>query len=39
MPVDPLVTTQWLQDHLGDPSIRVLDIRGYVTTRPVEPRR
>jgi thiosulfate/3-mercaptopyruvate sulfurtransferase len=37
MPVDPLVSTDWLQDHLGDPSIRVLDIRGYVATRPVGP--
>jgi thiosulfate/3-mercaptopyruvate sulfurtransferase len=37
MPVDPLVSTEWLQDHLGDPSIRVLDIRGYVATRPVGP--
>src|SRR4051812_1645926 len=37
MPVDPLVSTDWLQDHLGDPSIRVLDIRGYVASRPVGP--
>ncbi len=37
MPVDPLVTTDWLQEHLGDPGIRVVDIRGYVTTRPVGP--
>ena len=38
MPHDPLVTTEWLQAHLGDPDLRVVDIRGYVTTRPVEPR-
>jgi thiosulfate/3-mercaptopyruvate sulfurtransferase len=37
MPVDPLVSAGWLQDHLGDPSIRILDIRGYVATRPVGP--
>jgi thiosulfate/3-mercaptopyruvate sulfurtransferase len=35
---DPLVTTDWLQAHLDDPDVRVVDIRGYVTTRPVEPR-
>ncbi len=32
---DPLVTTNWLSDHLQDPDVRVVDIRGYVTTRPV----
>ncbi|WP_435006226.1 sulfurtransferase [Tundrisphaera lichenicola] len=37
MPIDPLVTTEWLQEHLGDPSVRVVDIRGYVATRPVAP--
>jgi len=35
--VDPLVSTDWLQEHLGDPRVRVLDIRGYVATRPVAP--
>ena len=34
---DPLVSTDWLQDHLDDPDLRVVDIRGYVTTRPLEP--
>jgi thiosulfate/3-mercaptopyruvate sulfurtransferase len=34
---DPLVTTDWLQEHLRDPGLRVVDMRGYVTTRPVEP--
>ena len=37
MPVDPLVSADWLQDHLGDPKIRIVDIRGYVATRPVAP--
>ena len=27
---DPLVETGWLQDHLEDPNLRVVDIRGYV---------
>jgi len=27
---DPLVDTEWLQDHLEDPDVRVVDIRGYV---------
>ena len=27
---DPLVTTEWLADHLGDDGVRVADIRGYV---------
>src|SRR5687768_15298517 len=27
---DPLVTTEWLHDHLSDPQIRVIDIRGHV---------
>ena len=27
---DPLVETGWLQDHLEDPDLRVVDIRGYV---------
>ena len=34
---DPLVRTDWLQDHLEQPDLRVVDIRGYVTTRPLEP--
>jgi thiosulfate/3-mercaptopyruvate sulfurtransferase len=38
MPHDPLVTTEWLQAHLNDRGLRVVDIRGYVTTRLVEPR-
>lgn len=27
---DTLVSTNWLADHLGDPAVRVVDIRGYV---------
>ena len=37
MPVDPLATTAWLAAHLHDPDIRVLDIRGSVSTRLAEP--
>jgi thiosulfate/3-mercaptopyruvate sulfurtransferase len=37
MTPEPLVTTRWLRDHLGDPAIRVVDIRGYVKTRPIAP--
>jgi thiosulfate/3-mercaptopyruvate sulfurtransferase len=32
-----IVTTDWLAQHLADPDIRVVDIRGYVVTRPVSP--
>jgi thiosulfate/3-mercaptopyruvate sulfurtransferase len=28
--LDPLVTTEWLADHLEDENVRVVDIRGYV---------
>src|SRR4051812_20176447 len=31
--MEPLVTTEWLEAHLHDPDLRVVDIRGYVTTR------
>ncbi len=31
---DFFVTTEWLQDHLNDPAIRIVDIRGMI--RPVE---
>jgi thiosulfate/3-mercaptopyruvate sulfurtransferase len=27
---DPLATTDWLAEHLNDPEVRVVDIRGYV---------
>lgn len=37
MPDDRLVSTDWLAAHLHDPDVRVVDMRGYVTTRPLEP--
>jgi thiosulfate/3-mercaptopyruvate sulfurtransferase len=27
---DPLLTADWLEEHLDDPDIRIVDIRGYV---------
>ncbi len=30
LPEDPLVSTDWLAEHLDDPDLRVVDIRGYV---------
>ncbi|MFO0950878.1 MAG: sulfurtransferase [Isosphaeraceae bacterium] len=33
----PLVNTEWLEARLGDPRVRVVDIRGYVVTRPTGP--
>lgn len=29
---DTLVSSDWLEEHLGDPQVRVVDIRGYVDT-------
>jgi thiosulfate/3-mercaptopyruvate sulfurtransferase len=39
MPDPPqlLVSTEWLGHHLNDTNVRVVDIRGYVVTRPLEP--
>lgn len=37
MPTEPLVSTGWLAEHLRDPNLRVVDIRGFVTTRPLAP--
>jgi len=34
---DLLVTPEWLEAHLDDPNVRVVDIRGYVVARPVAP--
>jgi thiosulfate/3-mercaptopyruvate sulfurtransferase len=34
---DLLVTTDWLEAHLEDSDVRVVDMRGYVITRPLEP--
>ena len=33
MAVDPLVTVEWLKDHLGDPDVRPVDVRWYLTER------
>jgi thiosulfate/3-mercaptopyruvate sulfurtransferase len=35
MAFDLLVTTSWLAEHLDDPAIRVVDIRGYVRKTPL----
>jgi thiosulfate/3-mercaptopyruvate sulfurtransferase len=35
MPTEPLVSTLWLAEHLRDPGLRVVDIRGFVTTKLV----
>jgi thiosulfate/3-mercaptopyruvate sulfurtransferase len=35
--IDLVVNTEWLAEHLGDPSLRVIDIRGYVVTRTMAP--
>lgn len=32
-----IVTTDWLEKHLHDPGLRIIDMRGYVVTRPLEP--
>lgn len=37
MTTELLVSTDWLAEHLSDPGVRVVDIRGFVTTRPVAP--
>ena len=37
MPLESLVSTDWLAQHLHDPNVRVVDIRGFVTTTPVAP--
>ena len=35
MAFDPLVTTSWLAEHLEDPAVRIVDIRGYVRKTPL----
>lgn len=35
--IEPLVTTTWLENQLANPDVRVVDMRGYVTTRPIAP--
>ncbi len=37
MATELLVSTDWLAENLSDPKVRVVDIRGYVTTKPVAP--
>src|SRR5580693_186900 len=37
MAFDHLVTTDWLEEHLNDPGVRVVDMRGYVVARPLGP--
>jgi thiosulfate/3-mercaptopyruvate sulfurtransferase len=37
MAIEPLVSTVWLAQRLADPGIRVVDMRGFVTTRQLEP--
>jgi thiosulfate/3-mercaptopyruvate sulfurtransferase len=34
---DLLVSTDWLDAHLDDPDVRVVDMRGYVVTKLLEP--
>jgi thiosulfate/3-mercaptopyruvate sulfurtransferase len=36
---DPLVTTDWLAEHLEDPGARIVDIRGYVKKTDLEEGR
>jgi thiosulfate/3-mercaptopyruvate sulfurtransferase len=37
MAADLLVSTEWLAEHLNDPSVRVVDMRGTVVTKQVAP--
>ncbi len=37
MPAELVVSTDWLVKRLDDPAVRVVDIRGYVTTRAISP--
>src|SRR5947209_8116647 len=34
---DLVVSTAWLEDHLRDPRVRLVDVRGSVETHAVEP--
>ena len=36
MTFDPLTTTDWLAQHLDNPDLRVVDIRGYVKKKDLE---
>jgi thiosulfate/3-mercaptopyruvate sulfurtransferase len=33
MPVEPLVSVEWLKEHLGDPNVRPVDVRWYLAER------
>ncbi len=35
MSVEPLVSCEWLSDRLGQPDLRIVDMRGHVRTRPL----
>ena len=35
-PYELLVSTEWLVAHLDDAQVRIVDMRGYVVTRPLE---
>jgi thiosulfate/3-mercaptopyruvate sulfurtransferase len=37
MATDLVVSTQWLAEHLNDPTVRVVDMRGSVTTKQIAP--
>src|SRR5262245_34498501 len=32
-----IVTPKWLEEHLHDPGLKVVDMRGYVVSRPLAP--
>lgn len=36
-PVPHLVDCEWLQQHLEDPNVRIVDVRGYVVTKQIHP--
>ncbi len=37
MAADLIVSTAWLAEHMNDPGVRIVDIRGHVVTKPVAP--
>ncbi len=37
MTTDPIVSPDWLQQNLTNPNLRVVDMRGYVVSKPVSP--
>ncbi len=39
MPVHPVVSAQWLREHLDDPHVRVLDASWYLSAMNRDPRR